>query len=88
MKKTIGVLGIAVIAATMFFNVNSVNGSATDTSLTSLMKMNLAHADSEGSSQSTCSDKCASALFFTCSWSVLSDDNRFVTITCHDMYRR
>lgn len=90
MKKLIGVLGIALIAITMFFNVNEVNGLVKDVSLTSLAALNLAHADSEGAGtpQNTCTSKCTDFLFKTCSWAELSNDNRFVTITCSDMIRK
>ena len=47
MKKIIGILGVAMIAATMFFNANALSGSTTDTSLSSLMTLNKAHADNE-----------------------------------------
>jgi len=49
MKKIIGILGVAVIAATMFFSANNVNGSSSDTSLASLMSMNVASAQTESS---------------------------------------
>lgn len=45
MKKIIGILGVAVIAATMFFSANAVNGSANDTSLAGLIAMNTANAE-------------------------------------------
>ncbi|WP_026712494.1 hypothetical protein [Flavobacterium daejeonense] len=48
MKKIIGVLGVAVIAATMFFSANNANGFNSDTSLASLITMNEAHAGAEG----------------------------------------
>jgi hypothetical protein len=48
MKKTIGVLGVAVIAVTMFFSANVENGSTSDTSLASLLGMNSANAEDGG----------------------------------------
>ncbi len=48
MKKIIGILGVAVIAATMFFNTNLKNTSGTDLNLASLMTMNEAYAGTEG----------------------------------------
>jgi hypothetical protein len=45
MKKIIGVLGVAVIAATMFFNTNGVNSSSSDSSLAGLLAMNTANAE-------------------------------------------
>lgn len=53
MKKIIGVLGVAVIAATMFFNTNNVSGSSSDIGLASLMNMNVAYADGEYSCTAT-----------------------------------
>jgi len=48
MKKIIGIVGVAVIAAAMFFTTNKVNGSGLDTSLASLIGMNAANAESTG----------------------------------------
>lgn len=45
MKKLIGILGVAVIAATMFFSANSVSDNTTDASLASLITMNTANAE-------------------------------------------
>lgn len=45
MKKIIGILGVAVIAATMFFSVNNLTGSSSDVSLASLIGMNSANAE-------------------------------------------
>ncbi|WP_417941934.1 hypothetical protein [Flavobacterium sp. RS13.1] len=45
MKKIIGILGVGVIAATMFFSANNLNGSSSDTSLASLINMNVANAE-------------------------------------------
>lgn len=45
MKKIIGILGIAVIAATMFFNTNGVSSSTTDLRLASLLSINTANAE-------------------------------------------
>ena len=45
MKKLIGILGVAVLAATMFFSANNVAGSNSDASLASLVGMNSANAE-------------------------------------------
>jgi hypothetical protein len=45
MKKIIGILGVAVIAATMFFSANNLTGSSSDASLASLVGMNSANAE-------------------------------------------
>jgi hypothetical protein len=47
MKKIIGILGVVMIAATMFFSANGVNSSSSDTSLADLVGMNAANAQSE-----------------------------------------
>ncbi len=47
MKKIIGILGVAVIAATMFFSANNVAGSDADASLASLAAINMASASAE-----------------------------------------
>ncbi len=44
MKKVIGILGVAMIAAAMFFNTNLVNDSTKDISLSSLISLNNANA--------------------------------------------
>ena len=56
MKKIIGILGVAIITATMYFSTNAVSDSFTDTSLASLMSLNKAHADSEGTATVECRD--------------------------------
>ncbi|WP_417941938.1 hypothetical protein [Flavobacterium sp. RS13.1] len=43
MKKIIGILGIAVLAAGMFFSANALNGSAKDVSLSDFTTLNKAH---------------------------------------------
>lgn len=48
MKKIIGILGVAVIAATMFFNTNNLCSSSPDLSLVNLIKMNTANAELDG----------------------------------------
>jgi hypothetical protein len=58
MKKIIGILGVAVIAAAMFFSANNVSGSSSDIGLASLMNMNVAHADSEGGTTCTVTTNC------------------------------
>lgn len=45
MKKIIGFLGVAVIAATMFLNSNNVNNSSNDLKLASLLSINTANAE-------------------------------------------
>lgn len=54
MKKIIGVLGVAMIAATMFFNANNVNNFSLDSSLTSLLTMNAANAEETSGSDGGC----------------------------------
>jgi hypothetical protein len=44
MKKIIGILGVAVIAATMFFTTDVVNSTGKDITLGSLITMNTANA--------------------------------------------
>ena len=56
MKKIIGILGVAMITATMYFSTNAVSDSFTDTSLASLISLNKAHADSEGTATVPCKD--------------------------------
>jgi hypothetical protein len=58
MKKIIGVLGLAVIAATIFFSANNVSGSISDASLASLTSLNEAHADAETNTTCTVTTKC------------------------------
>lgn len=45
MKKIVGVLGVAVFAAVMFFSANNVNSASSDTSLASLLSLNSANAE-------------------------------------------
>lgn len=45
MKKLIGILGIAVIAMTMFFSTNSINTSDGEVDLASLIAINTANAE-------------------------------------------
>lgn len=47
MKKIIGILGVAVIAAMMFLTTNVLTGSKSDVSLASLIAVNTANAQSE-----------------------------------------
>ena len=42
-----GILGLAVIAVTMFLSTNNTNNSSSDLSLAGLMSVNLAHASCE-----------------------------------------
>lgn len=48
MKKIIGILGVAMIAATIFFSTNWVSGSTADTNLASLIRVNSANAETDG----------------------------------------
>lgn len=79
MKKIIGILGVAVIAVTMFFNTNNASDSGSDVSLASLMNMNIAYATGEyscsatagcpnnGSVSCTGSSRCSSGIgYVTC----------------------
>lgn len=45
MKKIFGILGVAIIAATMFFSANNLDGSNLDISLAGLMNINVAHSE-------------------------------------------
>lgn len=45
MKKIIGIVGVAVIAATLFFTTDLVNNTSEDTTLASLITMNTANAE-------------------------------------------
>lgn len=45
MKKLIGILGIAVVASAMFLSTNAVNSSTEDTSISSLIALNTANAE-------------------------------------------
>lgn len=45
MKKIIGVLGVVMIAATMFFSANNVNSSNGDLDLANLITMSSANAE-------------------------------------------
>lgn len=47
MKKVIGILGVAVIAATMLFSTNIINSSKSDTSLAGLIAVNTANAEND-----------------------------------------
>jgi len=49
MKKIIGILGIIIIAMTMFFNSETMVAFNSDTSLASLIKFNSANAEGSGS---------------------------------------
>lgn len=66
MKKIIGILGVAVIAAMMFFTANTVNGSNSNIDLTSLMEMNTANAECDGSKDWLNSGGCS--FFGNCYW--------------------
>ena len=57
MKKIIGILGVAVIAATMFFSANVM--STNDTGLASVIALNTANAEG---SEAMDLDKCSSEL--------------------------
>ena len=86
MKKIIGILGVAVIAATMFYSANAVNVSKTDLNLASLVSMNTANAEVEGSGV-TCSTYCSYRFYKTCSYTKVGSDWQTMTITCHDMIK-
>ena len=60
MEKIIGVLGVAVIAATMFFSANNVTGSDSDASLASIIATNSANAEPMASTECMvdCDKKC------------------------------
>lgn len=45
MKKIFGVLVVAAIAATTFFNANNINSASSDSTLGSLLTMNTANAE-------------------------------------------
>ena len=72
MKKIIGILGVAVIAATMFFSANA-NSAIEDVSLASLIGMNSANAESDrecsgciSSANSKCTVYLSSTLWVYC----------------------
>lgn len=65
MKKIIGILGVAVIAATMFFSANNVNGSSSDASLASLVGMNSANAEVV-TGEAGCHYYCINAYGYNC----------------------
>jgi hypothetical protein len=69
MKKIVGVLGVAVIAATMFFSANGVTDSPADTNLASLLGMNSANAEWQDDGITVGSTDC------TCSGSTCQDAN-------------
>ena len=74
MKKIIGILGIAVIAAAMFFSTNNVNGSSSDTSLASLMSLNSANAEVI-TGEAACHYYCINAYGYTCYITYLPSGN-------------
>ena len=78
MKKIIGILGVAVIAATMFFSANNVAGSGSDASLASVVGMNSANAEV------VCSVKSGSTVILSCSTATTncSKTKLGYTITC------
>lgn len=45
MKKIAGILGIVIIALTMFSSINNANSNSLNTSLAGLIKMNVANAE-------------------------------------------
>ncbi len=53
MKKIIGILGVAVLAVTLFLNGNSINNSGNNFDLAGLISLNPASAQSEGTGQSS-----------------------------------
>lgn len=52
MKKVIGILGVAVIATTMFFSASNLTGSSSDASLAEIIAVSTANA--EGGSGGGC----------------------------------
>jgi hypothetical protein len=71
MKKIIGIIGVVVIAMTMFFNTNSVNGNTNEgVELASFFKLNTANA--ECAPRPSCSSVCGYTSIFYC------------TLTCED----
>jgi len=49
MKKITGILGVTLIAATMFFSTNNLNDIKSDASLAGLMNINVANAEDDSS---------------------------------------
>jgi len=74
MKKLIGILGVAVIAVTMFANTNSANINK-NTDLASLIAMNVANAEDEDG------DLCSSEPDITC-WVSYPDGSIFFSPNC------
>lgn len=64
LKKVIGILSIAVIAATMIFSANASNGSAKDVTLSDFVTLNAAHADWPEQDGETCNETCSVNVFF------------------------
>lgn len=54
MKKIIWILGVTLIAVTMFFNSNKVNFSRSNNDLSGIIEMNTAHADGEENTGKKC----------------------------------
>lgn len=88
MKKIIGILGVAVIAATMFFNTNNVNGYSSDASLASLVTLNSANAQNSEGSGINCNSLCTYRFYQTCTYTQLGSDFKTMTITCHDEIKK
>jgi hypothetical protein len=60
MKKIIGILGVVMIVATMFFSANNVIESDSDASLAGIIAINSANAESMSSTEcmEDCDKKC------------------------------
>jgi hypothetical protein len=82
MKKIIGVLGVAVIAATMFFSANVENGSTSDASLASLLGMNSANAEWQDGGGEKC--KCTNISSDVCYYSFTSVTYCYPSIETND----
>ncbi|MFA9189550.1 hypothetical protein [Flavobacterium magnesitis] len=71
MKKILGILGVAVIAATMFFSSNNMS-TTEDTSLAGLIALNAANAETTvttgcaKSNDSTCIDQTDGKSYSNC----------------------
>ena len=75
MKKIIGILGVAVFSMAMFFNVNTLNSSAGDLDLASLISLNTANAEDGGGCAMT--QSCNGGMC-----SVLNAKKRFLANGC------
>lgn len=83
MKKIIGSLGVAVIAATMFF-CNNISEGTNEMDLASLVSLSSANA--EGGI--TCSTYCYSRTYSTCTFSTYDSNFNLMYVTCHDSMKK